>query len=262
MRTAAIVSALALAPAVRAQAPVTPPAFEVATIKRSAALDAGGTAGFQPGGRFRAVNIDGRSLILSAYKPDAAGQRLLVSQLVGAPGWLAVERYDITARVGDDLAARTTTELFLTLSALLQSLLEDRFKLKTHHETRDLPLYALTLARKDGALGPQLTRSSSDCVRDRDRCRMDVAAGHLRAGGVSLATLTLLLSGPLQSVVVDRTGLAGAVDIELDWSPDQSASDKPSIFAAVQEQLGLKLESTRGPVDVLVIDHVERPTED
>ncbi len=253
---------LALGPAAGAQAPATPPRFEVATIKRSATLDAGGTAGFQPGGRFRAVNVDARSLILSAYKPDKSGQRLLVSQLVGGPGWLASERYDITAKVGDELAARTPAEWFVTLPALLRPLLEDRFKLSTHHETRELPVYALTMAKKGGAFGPQLKQSSLDCVRDREHCRMDFAPGHLKAGGITVETLMVLLSGPLQSVVVDRTGLAGSVDIELDWSPDQSASDKPSIFAAVQEQLGLKLESTRAPVDVLVIDHVERPTED
>src|SRR4051812_6062235 len=218
------------------------PTFEVATIKRSVALDAGGSAGFQPGGRFRSVNVDARSLILSAYKPDKAGQRLLVSQLVGGPDWLASERFDITAKVGDALAGQTRSELFGMLSALLRGLLEERFKLRTHHETRELPVYVLTMARKDGATGPQLKRSSLDCVRDRDKCRMDFGTGHLKAGGITPETLIVLLSGPLKSIVVDRTGFSGPMDVELDWSPDQSAPDKPSIFAAVQEQLGLKLE--------------------
>jgi uncharacterized protein (TIGR03435 family) len=259
----ALLAAMAFAALAGQSAPAQkPPAFEVTAIRRSAALDAGGTAGFQLGGRFRAVNLDARSMIASAYKADKAGQRLLVSQIIGAPDWLASERYDITAKVGDDLAAGTQTDLFLKLPSLLQSLLEDRFKLRVHHETRELPIYALMVARKDGAFGPQLRRSAYDCVRDRAKCRIDFATGHLSAGSITLATLTTLLSGPLQSVIVDRTALDGSFDFDLDWSPDQSSPDKPSIFSAVQEQLGLKLESTKAPVDVLVIDHVERPTED
>jgi uncharacterized protein (TIGR03435 family) len=234
------------------------PSFEVASIKRSALLDPNGTLGFQQGGRFRAVNFDGRTLIAIAHR---TGQRLLPSQIIGAPDWLYAERYDITAKVSDELAASSPRDLFARMPLLLQSLLEDRFKLKLHHETRELPVYALVLARKDGSFGPRFRKSTVDCA-DLTGCRIESVPGHLTAGRITLETLTTLLAGTVDRFVVDRTGLSGTFDLELEWSPDQSAPDKPSIFAAVQEQLGLKFESQRGPVEVVVIDHVERPTED
>ena len=134
--------------------------------------------------------------------------------------------------------------------------------MKVHREMRDLPVYALMLARKDGTLGPQFHRSSIDCGADRSRCSLQFLTGHFTARAISVETLATFLSGPLARVVIDRTALAGLFDAELDWSPDQSSADKPSIFAAAQEQLGLKIESARAPVEVLVIDHVERPIED
>lgn len=234
------------------------PTFEVASIKQSRTLDAGGTLGFQEGGRFRAVNVDGRTLIAVAYK---TGQRLLPSQIIDAPDWLYSQRYDITAKVSDELAATRPLVLFSKMPLLLQSLLEDRFKLRLHHETRELPIYGLVLARKDGALGPQFRRSSVNCA-ELDGCRIQILPGHLTGGRITLETLTTLLAGTVERFVVDRTGLDGTFDVDLGWSPDQASSDKPSIFSAVQEQLGLKFESTKGAVDVVVIDNVERPTED
>lgn len=207
------------------------------------------------------MNLDARSLIASAYK-TGAGQRLFNAQIAGAPDWLPSERYDITAAVGSELASQTPAALFQKLPVLLQALLEDRFKLKVHREMRDLPVYALTLARKDGTLGPQFQRSSIDCGADRSKCSLQFLTGHFTAHAISVDALATFLSGPLARVVVDRTALTGLFDAELEWSPDQSSTDKPSIFAAAQEQLGLKIESARAPVEVLVIDHVERPTED
>lgn len=246
-----------------AQAPVSTarPAFEVATIKRSTSIDTGGSAAFQPGGRFRVVNLDARSLIASAYR-TTTGQRLFNPQIVGAPDWLRAERYDMTAGVSGELAALAPAELFQKLPLILQSLFEDRFKLTFHWETRELPVYALTLARRDGALGPQLKRSSIDCGADRSKCRLQFLPGHITALAIPMDTLAAFLTGSLARVVIDRTTLTGVFDAELEWSPDQSSADKPSIFTAAQEQLGLKIESTRAPVEVMVIDHVERPTED
>ncbi len=86
--------------------------------------------------------------------------------------------------------------------------------------------------------------------------------GHLTAGAMSVSNLVAFLGGNLERVIVDQSGLTGSFDIELDWSPEQAATDQPSLFSAIQEQLGLKLVSEHGPVDVIVIDHVERPTED
>ncbi len=246
------------------------PAFEVATIKRNVTVDSGGGGGMAPGGRFRLVNMDVRTLILIAYR--AAGTQLFPSQLIGAPGWTSTENYDITAKVGDDLAGKPMPELFRVQPLLLQSLLADRFKLKVHRETRDLPRYALVLARKDGALGPQLQKSDVDCVTAPARCSLQVSPGRFAAGSEPISALIAFIAPNQQRVVIDRTGLQGRYAITLEWMPDRAPlplngdvpppSDKPLLGTALQDQLGLKLESERGPVDVIVIDRVERPTED
>jgi uncharacterized protein (TIGR03435 family) len=157
------------------------------------------------------------------------------------------------------------------MPVLLRTLLEDRFKLKTHRETRQLFVYALVLDRKDGRLGPPLRRSVVDCVarseaarvgtpgpappRDRPACGVRFGAGALSASGFSLVNLAGTLSTNVGRVVLDRTGLTGDFDVELQWTPhrvplagDASANpalspDGPSIFTALQEQLGLRLES-------------------
>jgi uncharacterized protein (TIGR03435 family) len=144
----------------------------------------------------------------------------------------------------------------------VQSLLEDRFKLMLHREVHNMPVYSLVVARKGGAPGPRLRRSSTDCEKERSKCSIRTVPGRFTAGGVTLETLAIMLSGPAGRLVFDRTGLAGVFAVDLEWSADQAPSDAPSIFAAAQEQLGLKLDFVREPVDVVVIDHVERPKED
>jgi uncharacterized protein (TIGR03435 family) len=233
------------------------PSFEVVSITRSTQIDSGGTLMSQPGGRFRGVNVDVRSLITYAYR---RGTRLFNSQIVGAPDWVNTERYDIVARAGGELAANGRTILEGVMQLCVQSMLDDRFGLRLHRETRDLPRYALTVANKQGTLGPQMHPVTRDCVTERERCRIQNTPGHLDAGAMSMQNLIAFFGGNVERVVVDRTGLAGSFDVELDWSADQPDSDKPSLVAAVQEQLGLKLEAERGPVEIIVIDHVERPS--
>ena len=170
------------------------------------------------------------------------------------------------------------------LPALLRPLLEDRFKLKAHVETRELPIFALVVARTDGRLGPQFRRPIVDCLAlrqaaragappplppssDRPACGVRMGPGKLSAGGFSIENLVTMLSSTVERLVVDRTGLTGTFDVDLQWTQGDltgatPSDDRASIFTAVQEQLGLKLESTKGPVDVVVIDHVEHPTED
>src|SRR5215467_2712923 len=128
-------------------------AFEVASIKRNTTVDSGGGGGFAPGGRFRITNIDVMTIVMIAHR---TGPQLFRSQIVGGPDWIASETYDITAKVDDDLAGKPLAELFAMQPALLRSLLEDRFKLKSHRETRELQRYALVPARKDGSFGPHL----------------------------------------------------------------------------------------------------------
>jgi len=212
----------------------------------------------EPGGRFRAVNADLRFMVAAMYR---TGPRLFASQIVGLPDWASTEHYDITAKVTDDLAGQSPQELFRKMPALVQSLLEDRFRLKLHRETRQQPMYALVVARQDGVRGPRFRPTTTDCLKEFAQCRIEQTAGHYTGVGVSIPTLLIFLSNTVERVVVDRTGLQGSFDVDIEWSSEQS-SDKPSIFTAVQEQLGLRLDSQRGPVDVVVIDHVERPTED
>jgi uncharacterized protein (TIGR03435 family) len=177
---------------------------------------------------------------------------------------------------------------------MLRKLLEDRFQLKTHVETKELPLFALVLARADGTLGPRLRRRTIDCIsaaaaRERkDKLLFDPTPPERRICGGRAGPGTLIASGATMTnivqglaaqvpgvdrVVVDRTGLIGTFDVDLTWNfegtvehlgvqlppPDR---DAPNLFTALQEQLGLKLESRKGPIDVLVIDHVEKPSED
>ena len=174
---------------------------------------------------------------------------------------------------GRDLRG-TPAEQIARRGALLQSLLEDRFKLQVHRETRQLPRFALVLARKDGALGSRIRPAAADCLAEPARCETRSAPGQLTSTNMSMGNLAVYLaSNVVQNVVVDRTGLAGFFALDLEWTADRAPlplngdttpapSDRPSIFGALQDQLGLKLETERGAVEVLVIDHVERPTED
>jgi uncharacterized protein (TIGR03435 family) len=156
-----------------------------------------------------------------------------------------------------------------------------------------MPFYAVTFAGVDKTAGPGLRASSINCEAmrgrgrggpapgppgpaERPQCGMRMAPGQIAAGGISIAQLVLVLSQSVQRSVIDRTALAGTFDVDLTWTPDRLPlgppppgvqppsidPNGPSLFTAIQEQLGLKLESDRGPVDVLVIDHVERATPD
>jgi uncharacterized protein (TIGR03435 family) len=252
----------------------------------------------QPGGRFTATNTPLRMLIMTAFelKQDA--------QLVGGTPELLAAKYDITARTSG-----TAPLAMKELPLLLRSLLADRFKLKTHIESRELPLYDLVLARSDGRLGPDLKPSTSDCAKADEiaaaqgaaLAKGDVASfmGKPRACTVSTDSsggpLNLMMRGDGQEMkqlveivsqltgraTRDKTGLTGRYDftMKLDLQmvlalaqkmganiPAAAANipqaDGSSLTTALNEQLGLKLESTRGPVDVLIIDSMEAPAAD
>ena len=174
------------------------------------------------------------------------------------------------------------------MMVMVRALLADRFKLVVHTETREVPIYALVMARSDGRPGPQLRPAAVDCTAARGRgspppaptppggrpaCGMRTVPGRMMAGGYELPDVARNLSNFAGRMVVDKTGLTGTFDLDLAWTPDQIPQgplppgappidpNGPSIFTALQEQLGLKLDSNRGPVEVLAI-HAERPTED
>jgi uncharacterized protein (TIGR03435 family) len=214
------------------------PSFEVATIKPHDPSSAGVASGISFGqGRFSGAGSL-RSLIQFAHGVQDY-------QVSGGLSWTNTELYDV---IGKPASPAPPDQLRI----MLQSLLAERFKLSFHRETTDVPVYALIVVKS----GPKLQE-----VRDPTLIgRMSGGKGMLR-GEMKLADLARYLSPSAGRPVIDRTGLMGAYEINLQWSPDNSTdADKPSLFTAVQEQLGLKLDSAKGPVEVLVIDHVEKPS--
>lgn len=243
--------------------------FEVVSIKPNASGGGSTRVGVQPGGRFVMSNGDPMQLILNAYD-------YLPFEVIGAPSWMSSERYDVIANAGREPARDE-------MKAMLRALLADRFKLTTHTETRQLPAYALVRARVDGQLGPQLRPSDVDCEAFRagrgaapaprppaqstrpeaPTCGMQARPGFYAAGGTTIAAFIASLSSDLERRVTDMTGLVGEYKIVVQWAPDdRPGSDVPSLFTALREQLGLKLDPLTGPAEVLVIDHIEHPTED
>jgi uncharacterized protein (TIGR03435 family) len=259
------------------------PRFEVASVKRSTEASGQflvggqvwGSAGaaFKTGGTFEAVNATLGSIIRLAYG-------LREFQMVGAPEWIDTDRFDIQAR-GPQGAAESEAP------RRLQSLLAERFALKAHREKRDRPIYALVLARANGSLGPRLRPSQGPPARAGlaaagGTCTPPGPPGpvNMRLCGVTMAALVdTFLPMYAGRTVVDRTGLSGGFDLALHFdsrpipgvglagglppSPEaaeRAATDAVSIFTALEEQLGLKLEPQTGPAEVLVIDHVAPPT--
>jgi uncharacterized protein (TIGR03435 family) len=203
-------------------------------------------------------------LIVEAYKIP------VFDRIIGLPAWYSNKRFDITAKV-DPAEVPTLQKLsYPERRTMLRQILAERFQLKMHEEEQTRPIYVLTSA---GKAGPLLRRSptpdptsgippvSYPTVHGSRR-------GQLKVENASMTKVAELLSSSLHLDVVDQTHLDGLYDLELDWNPDETASpasdtaaDKPSIFTAVSEQLGLKLSSSKGPVKVWVVDHVELPSE-
>jgi uncharacterized protein (TIGR03435 family) len=246
--------------------------FEVASIKQNRSGEQRASFSGQPGGRIVVVNNTLRNIVRNTWN-------LQNYQIVGGPDWFDTDRWDITAKAPEG----TVTESRQMLP-MMRTLLADRFKLVVHNETRQLSVYALVLARADGKLGPQMRKSDLNCAAiaaavgrgepapprpsDRPFCGTRTSAGTVVTSGVALPDFARNLSNATGRFVVDKTGLTGPFDLELKFTPDplgptttDPATDVPSLFAAIQEQLGLKLEAQRAPVDVLVIDSAQRPKE-
>lgn len=229
------------------------PAFEVASVKPNMSGMGSMSIGWQPGGGFRAANAPLLVLIQTAFG-------LRDHEVVGAPGWAASERYDVTAREPgeiDDKVGRS----------MLQALLRERFKLRVRTETREMLILELRLARSDGRVGPNLHECSNPNDKAPERTFVAPTGGSVAAGSCSsLASLVNIASRQLDAHVVNKTGLTGQWRYNIvfsDEGPQEKANpDLPSFVAALQEQLGLRLERTRGPVPVVVIESVERPTPD
>ena len=248
-------------------------AFEAASVKPAKPDNPPGQGVSRaPGGRFTAVNAPLRFLILYAYQIQGY-------QLIGAPDWIANERFDIVAKMdGDPPSIVTAGPDPMRLAT--RTLLADRFGLVIRHETRELDIYALTMAKPGVQPGPALKPSTEDCSAMAARaratppapnadgtppfiCGQSLGPGRIRFAGYPLSLFANGLSQIVGRTVIDRTGLAGNWAFDLTYAVEPSPdSDAPSLFTAIQEQLGLKLEATTGPVDVLVVDRVQRPTPD
>jgi uncharacterized protein (TIGR03435 family) len=269
---AALLTVLAAATAL-AQSPALPEAtlrFEVASIRRNLASD-GGYLRIEPGARFNAVGATPMLLIRQAYGK-------LPFQLANVPDWAESEQYDIRAKAPDGV------EVAPNMPQLLRSLLRERFRFEGHLETRQLPAYDLLVARADRQLGPGLRRATVDCAARKlgaqppiddngePLCGLTGGPNRIVVRGYPLARFAGMLTTPMQRMVMDKTGLIGSWNLDLRYTPDQPANPNgsvptidqnlPSLVTAIQEQLGLKLEPSRAPVEVLVIDRISRPTSD
>jgi len=242
-----------------AQQPLQEPAsetasFEVASVKPNTSRISNAVPPSRGNGSYSASNVALKSVIANAYE-------VRIFQIEGGPDWLTSERFDIIARGREGTPDRLRP-------AMLRTLLAERFKLVAHFETREQQVYSLTVLRGDGRLGPQLKPSAPAVGSPAGFPAASVDNGTARINGksVSMDTFAIMLtSSVFGQRVINRTGLGGEFELDLRFTPDSStaaAPEFPSVFTAVQEQLGLKLQSERGPVPVLVIDSVQRPTPD
>lgn len=254
------------------------PTFEVASIKPNPADHARGRMGVMPGGRFEAVNATTMLLITYAYDLPAD------TFVDGAPDWVSTARLDVQAKSADPKATPGHLRL------MLRSMLAERFGLVAREEQQPRPVYALVRARADGRLGPKLRPIDMNCdvfwadvqagkapmpappaptgsvapclIRSAPR------AGMIHSGGLTMASLVQILYPAAERLVVDKTNLAGYYAVELDYRPLAAPVDAadtlllPSIFVALEEQLGLKLVTERALVPVVVIEKIDRPTAD
>lgn len=226
--------------------------FEVASVKPSAPDARGNTFNFTPGGGLTILNATFRTILQTAY--DVAG-----FQIQGGPSWMNSDRFDIFAKSesGEAPAGHATPGAIQQTRLKLQALLADRFRLKAHREKRELPIYALAIGKN----GPKLTEAAGPTSGPAG---MHMACGQMTGTGTTMENFARSLTRELGRPVEDRTGLPAKYNFQVNWTPDNgpcqdSSSDLPSIFGALQGQLGLKLESTKGPVEIVVVDSVEKP---
>jgi len=235
--------------------------FDVATIKPNTENDNRMMMRPLPGGGFTASGVTLKQLIMQAY--DIVG-----FQLTGEPRWVGTDRWDVQARA-EGFQDRIPLE---PERAMLRALLADRFQLKVHGETREMPVYGLVLAKN----GPKLAAVADPAKPPGLR----QGPGSLRFTKSTIAMLARQLGLQLGRNVIDKTGLAGVYDFALEWTPEpgqgggpeafgfppgtpgpsNATFNGPSIYTAVQEQLGLRLDSQRGPAEVLVVDFVDKPS--
>jgi uncharacterized protein (TIGR03435 family) len=237
------------------------PAYEVVTIKpHQAGLDNGMSASSTADG-FSASGMTFPVLLQNAFSLKTR------DQIVGLPSWATSDSFDIAAKMDAETAASLQKlpkeERRRARQQMMQALLADRFGLKVHHESRELPVYNLIVAKSGIKMKISTSESSGSSMSN----------SNYTAQGSTVEGIAFTLSSIVGRQVIDKTGLADKYDFKLTWTPDEmrapsdasaaatAADSAPSIFSAIEEQLGLKLVSAKGPIDVVVVDHVERPSE-
>jgi uncharacterized protein (TIGR03435 family) len=241
--------------------------FEVASVKPNVSGDGPSDPRMSPE-RFSWTNVTLRQLVQVAYN-------VRPYQLIGLPAWADTARFDVSATTG---VAVSPQQMY----SMLQSLLADRFDMATHREQRQLPAYSLVVARPGSKLGKGIQPSTKDCESmgatplnsttaqsEYDGCTPQMGLARLKVSGVRISFLASGLTRILERPVIDKTSLSGTFDMELSWTPDPTMMPNgvtsppnvppggPSIFTALEEQLGLKIVSDRAPVDVLVVDRLK-----
>jgi len=249
--------------------PAQKPSFTVVSVKANKSGNRISLPTASPGGRFLATNAWLPSLLQFAYRPRNG--LLMRNQIVGGPSWMDTDRFDIEANAEADAGVIPTEEMQL----MVRSLLEDRFQLKAHFENRELPIYELVVAKNAPKIKLAEDQNPVTPVTTRQIAMPGPGGIALTISNtaITLSDFATLLQQYAGRPIVDKTSLRGLFDVKLQFSvdvggpsvgtqlglpPDPSG---PSIFTAVQEQLGLRLERARGPVEVLVIDSVQKPTE-
>jgi uncharacterized protein (TIGR03435 family) len=277
------------ASSIRAHAPASAGAvtFEAASVKPNKSGSPEGNATVTPG-RYTVTNLSLQVLIRFAYERSPRSRGLEPFEISGGPAWLATDRFDVSATAGREFSL---TEV----RSMLRALLSERFKLKTHYETRQGPVYRMVTTKRN-TLGPQLRRAAADCAAATADPLRGTTPGQpepcgyfgpsptvpLGSGkayqafrGLTMEDLALRLYPYLSRRVIDSTGLTGHFDGEFEFTAEivmpppppglpnpYDGRVLPSVFSVLPQQLGLRLESSRGPVEMLIVDHAEHPTDD
>jgi uncharacterized protein (TIGR03435 family) len=220
------------------------PSFEVASIKPSTANEPRYFKFNVGDDRFRGTNMSLKDWIKNAWA-------VTDFEMAGAPPWISSENFDIDAKA--ERPIRSVDEGY----QMLKSLLEDRFSLKVHRETKEVPMYSLMVGKNGLKMKPSPDQTgTTGGVKE-------VRFGRIAAEAVPVSMIAGILTGLAGRRVLDKTGVMGRYDVDLRYTPDLEPTDSPeeqSLFGALQTQLGLKLESTRGPIEILIVDHIERPS--
>lgn len=264
--------------------------FEVASVKTNRSGPGPRDLFVEPNGRFVASNIPVTALIALAFDVPPPLTDVLIAR---GPGWTTTDRFDVMA-IPENRTIVEPNERSPEMRMMVRNLLVSRFAFAYHYEDRETDIYALRLDRSDGRLGPRLRQTVTDCGALRrspgtdppatDRapsCGLMLGPGIVASGGVTMGELSSGLSMFADRVIVDQTGLPGYYEAHLEFSPElggpvagptpaadpgpavqPSSTSAPGLFTAIREQLGLKLERSRGAVKVLIIDGIERPTPD